>query len=238
MIAADVLQDSTYLEGTHQDINIPCNTSICIAGSETLQNQLLSYVMTREIGARCIIHDCTYGALNPDQKIRLGQDPVNLLILIDAENKKHEQVLESIYSDATLCRGTIALFNLDIAAGIEKKALSLNVRGFFYKDDQLEVFIKGIRSVISGEIWVSRKMLLKYVMDSFNNKNIPADDKATLTCRESEILAFVCTGSTNEDIANKMCISTNTVKTHLYKIFKKIHVENRLQAALWTTSNL
>jgi LuxR family transcriptional regulator of csgAB operon len=168
----------------------------------------------------------------------LNQDHGSLLILIDADYQNYEEALKSIALDETLCCGNIALFNLNESAGIEKKALSQNIRGFFYKDDQLDVFLKGIRSVFCGEIWVSRKMLLKYVMDGFCEKNISVEDKSTLTCRELEILSFVCTGSTNEEIANKMCISTNTVKTHLYKIFKKIHVENRLQAALWTASNL
>jgi LuxR family transcriptional regulator of csgAB operon len=45
-------------------------------------------------------------------------------------------------------------------------------------------------------------------------------------------------GATNEEIGAKLCISTNTVKTHVYNIFHKIKVPNRLQAALWAAKNL
>lgn len=59
-----------------------------------------------------------------------------------------------------------------------------------------------------------------------------------LTPRETEILALVAVGDMNEEIADKLCISTQTVKTHLYRTFKKINVSNRLQAAFWATKNL
>lgn len=222
----------------NQDQLVPSNATICIIGAVNLQNQFLSYVMSREIGTQCLIHDRKREVLSPEQNMLLEHDHDSLLILIDADYQDYEETLKSFAPDEALRRGSVALFNLNESTGIEKRALSQNIRGFFYKDDQFEVFLKGVRSVFSGEIWVSRKMLLKYVMDSFSDKNIPVEEKTPLTCREVEILNFVCTGSTNEEIANKMCISTNTVKTHLYKIFKKINVENRLQAALWTASNL
>jgi LuxR family transcriptional regulator of csgAB operon len=66
---------------------------------------------------------------------------------------------------------------------------------------------------------------------------VPADTTG-LTAREVQILAMVAVGSKNEDIADKLCISPHTVKTHIYNIFKKINVPNRLQAALWAANNL
>jgi LuxR family transcriptional regulator, positive regulator of biofilm formation len=48
----------------------------------------------------------------------------------------------------------------------------------------------------------------------------------------------VGSGAQNDEIAEKLFISPHTVKTHLYHIFKKISVPNRLQAALWVAKNL
>jgi DNA-binding CsgD family transcriptional regulator len=59
-----------------------------------------------------------------------------------------------------------------------------------------------------------------------------------LTPRQVEIVALVAVGATNDEIADRLRISPHTVKTHLYQVFKKINVPNRMQAALWAAKNL
>jgi LuxR family transcriptional regulator of csgAB operon len=59
-----------------------------------------------------------------------------------------------------------------------------------------------------------------------------------LTPREKAILALVACGASNETIAANLYISLHTVKTHIYNAFKKISVQNRLQAALWAAKHL
>ncbi|MCD6268973.1 MAG: helix-turn-helix transcriptional regulator, partial [Deltaproteobacteria bacterium] len=60
----------------------------------------------------------------------------------------------------------------------------------------------------------------------------------TLSVREKEVLMEIGIGSTNDQIADHLCISQHTVKSHVYRIFRKIHVPNRLQAALWASKYL
>jgi DNA-binding CsgD family transcriptional regulator len=48
---------------------------------------------------------------------------------------------------------------------------------------------------------------------------------------------MVASGATNEQISDRLFLSRHTVKTHVYNIFKKINVTNRLQAALWAAKN-
>jgi DNA-binding CsgD family transcriptional regulator len=52
-----------------------------------------------------------------------------------------------------------------------------------------------------------------------------------LSRREEEILACLCRGATNIDIAATLGVSPHTVKNHLQRIFRKIGVNNRTQAA-------
>jgi len=49
---------------------------------------------------------------------------------------------------------------------------------------------------------------------------------------------MVAVGATNDEISDKLCISPHTVKAHLYRIFRKINVPNRVQASLWAAQNL
>jgi len=56
-------------------------------------------------------------------------------------------------------------------------------------------------------------------------------NSAEFSKREAEVLLFLCHGFTNKEIAAKMLITTNTVKTHLKNIYGKLGVSNRTQAA-------
>lgn len=65
----------------------------------------------------------------------------------------------------------------------------------------------------------------------------PADDSINLlTPREREVLELVAEGLTNKEIAKRLTISVNTVRSHLRFILDKLHINNRVQAALWYQS--
>lgn len=214
------------------------NSSIYIIGPLTLQNEFLAYVINKEIGVKCSIFDRELNSFSLEPSSDIRDNKEISMILIDTEDQSFEEILKNIVTNGNFSNNYIALFNLNENSGVEKKALVRNIRGFFYKDDHFEIFLKGIRSIFRGEIWVSRQMLIKCVFEGFDERKIAIEEKTALTSREIEILTLVSMGSTNEEIAEKMCISTNTVKSHLYNIFKKIKVENRLQAALWAAANI
>ena len=80
--------------------------------------------------------------------------------------------------------------------------------------------------------------MTKLIYEDSTQDNSSKSDKIILTQRQAEILAQVAVGNTNDEIADRLCISPHTVKTHLYNIFRKINVPNRIQAALWAAKNL
>ncbi|TOO18680.1 helix-turn-helix transcriptional regulator, partial [Vibrio parahaemolyticus] len=49
---------------------------------------------------------------------------------------------------------------------------------------------------------------------------------------------FLSMGASNQQIAEQLFVSENTVKTHLHNIFKKIDVKNRVQALIWAKENI
>ena len=69
-------------------------------------------------------------------------------------------------------------------------------------------------------------------------KDSPSETGSSgLSRREAEILAHVAVGFNNQEIADKLSISPNTVNTHLHNVYKKINVPNRLQAIFWAAKN-
>ena len=60
---------------------------------------------------------------------------------------------------------------------------------------------------------------------------------ALLTEREREILAHAASGRGNKDIADQLCVSLDTVKTHLHHIYRKLGVAGRVEAVLAYLNN-
>jgi len=210
--------------------------AVHIIGQHRFQNELMAFYLKREIGVQCSVSKPPFTLDTKDTKRSDQSD----LILIECPDKDLEVFLSGLKKgDSNItARHLVALFNVDRGQGIEEKAVSLGINGIFYVEDPVESLHKGIKAIFDGELWISREALIKYVKEN-RLKDIPAKhDKALLTSREIEILAMISTGAKNEDIAEKLFISPNTVKTHVYNIFKKINVPNRLQAALWAAKNL
>jgi DNA-binding NarL/FixJ family response regulator len=204
--------------------------------NENFHSQALASILQREVGARCI---CCQNPVKVGEKAREWPAKASLL-LIDGTAKDFEAVLVDVQVQyQSSHNGPIpALYNLPAGSGIEKKAFSRGVRGFFYRHDSLEHMIKGVRALLKGELWMSRDLLVEFALKGSGKGNGIGGSEVLLTSREMQILALVSAGATNEEIAEKLDLSPHTVKTHLYNVFKKINVPNRFQAALWAAKNL
>lgn len=108
--------------------------------------------------------------------------------------------------------------------------------GVFRHDDDESRLIEGVKAVLNGEqtaeLSVMHPAMYAAEQTSSDSDNIP------LTERECEILNELRHGATNMDIARALFISENTVRTHLYNVFRKLSVKNRTQAVSWANENL
>jgi len=111
------------------------------------------------------------------------------------------------------------------------------ISAVFYLSTDEEHLVEGIRSVIRGECYFSQGFASYLINQSGAFRHMHSEDTG-LTHREKEILNKLRVGASNTEIAQLLFISENTVKTHLYNLFRKISVKNRTQAASWANDNL
>ena len=117
------------------------------------------------------------------------------------------------------------------------------VQGFFRTELGDEQLIKCIRVVARGEIWLDAEMTTlvfnEFIKGFMKKKDLlkPLTHLSSakldiLSPREMEIMELISKSMTNEEIADKLFISSKTVKTHLRNIFMKAGIRNRVEAAL------
>lgn len=208
---------------------------IYIVGSNQLQYGLLSFCLENELNALCVYQsEATSVDFNDEQ---VGKQKVWLFDCHDIEmNTLEEHVYGFVHSlpDDIL----IALFNVKPQLRLARIVKHNRIRGLFYKNDSRQMFLKGIRMILEGQLWLSRKMLSECILMPQEQSNPLKQEVKALSCREKIILQHVASGASNQEIADNLGISIHTVKTHLYKIYRKIDVPNRLQATLWANACL
>lgn len=116
-------------------------------------------------------------------------------------------------------------------------ALRAGASGFLLKDAHPATLLDALRRVHSGEALFAPPILTRlinhYVTDS--NPAQKATDSpalALLTPRETEVLTLVATGLSNDEISTELCISSNTVKTHISNLLAKLHARDRAQLVI------
>jgi len=211
--------------------------TVYIVGPRRVQNELIASCLRRATGARCVLGDDISGVQLRDDPIR---DRKPNLLLWDCQEEDPKNLVGRLRANGIQesSPNYIVLFNVYRDLGIEEECLWRGIRGFFYDDDSLSQFVKGVQAVLNGQLWFSRKTMTRYILENRGYSPRHKKEKSLLTQRETEVLAHLAVGRTNQDIADRLCISPHTVKTHLYNIYKKINTSNRLQAALWAAENL
>ena len=115
------------------------------------------------------------------------------------------------------------------------EAVLAGASGYLVKGSSLEDLVRGIELAAAGEAAVSPSVatkVLERVRATTPNPELAASIRATLSRRELQVLRLLAGGRDNVEIGRELVISPKTVKNHISSILAKLHVENRVQAAL------
>jgi len=115
------------------------------------------------------------------------------------------------------------------------RALEAGAKGYILKSAAGERLLQAITelyrggSPMSGSI--ARKVVERFQQQlSAQNRTDPSAEASLLTDRENEILDLLAQGIRNKEIADKLFVSPNTIRTHIYNIYEKLHVKSRIEA--------
>ena len=108
--------------------------------------------------------------------------------------------------------------------------------GIVYTTDGPEIWRKAVCSVAAGELWFPRKACANVLRMFLALEQRPSSYK--LTARETQVLELIGTGYRNQDIANLLFISKETVRWHVRMLYSKLGVASREGAIQLWRSNL
>ncbi|HXI97320.1 MAG TPA: response regulator transcription factor [Gemmatimonadaceae bacterium] len=119
--------------------------------------------------------------------------------------------------------------------------VNAGVAGFILKDATFEDFIATIRSVADGAQVLPPRMtgtLFSQIAHvAIRRGRKAALDEVRMTQREREVIALIAVGLSNKEIATRLNIATDTVKSHVRNVMDKLALHSRLQIAAYAHSH-
>ena len=137
-----------------------------------------------------------------------------------------DERVRSLGADSS--NGAIVVFSFSDRPEAVRHAMRAGAQGFISKAVPRQQIIEGIKRTAQGDRVILTQRSQHAQMDEA--LRWPGRDRG-LTERESELLSMLSTGMTNRELGSHLYISENTIKTHLRRLYSKLGVRNRAQAA-------
>lgn len=158
------------------------------------------------------------------------------ILLIDA--RLNEDKLFELQAHSTIQHAqATALVFAPKTPNLALLSLWNNLAGYFYETTPFFHLTEQIREIVNGQNCLPKTLLIAFfkhwqaIYQQQDNQMVQV--KLSLTRRELDILTHLQVEQSNLDIADSLFVSEHTVKSHLYRIFKKLNVTNRRQAINW-----
>jgi len=144
-------------------------------------------------------------------------------------------LLREVTNDRTLVDVRVVMLTTFELDEYVFEALRLGASGFLLKDAEPSALLAAIRVVADGGSLlapsVTRRVIDHFAGSSHAAK--PHSDLNQLTEREREMVAWVATGQSNQEIADALVVSPDTVRTHVSRAMVKLHARDRAQLVVF-----
>jgi two-component system, NarL family, nitrate/nitrite response regulator NarL len=125
-------------------------------------------------------------------------------------------------------RSLIVLWGENLTGEFAFQAMQLGVRGILDAGTSIDGLLAALQNVHRGMLCFEQELM----------QSLLGQPRVTLTRRQGQIVSLVSQGYKNKEIATAMGITEGTVKVYLYKLFRKLGMNDRLDMALYGLKNL
>jgi len=179
-----------------------------------------------------IVGECSDGAEAIDQARELIPD----VVLMDIRMRGLDGLEATRRITAEMPHVKVVMLTVSEQDDDLFEAIKSGARGYLLKNVEPEELLRLLRAVAAGEAALSPAVAAK-ILDQYSRGPTQERDgspqEPVLTEREKEVLALLVEGLGNKQIALRLCISGSTVRNHLHNILYKLHLENRIQLAIY-----
>ena len=139
------------------------------------------------------------------------------------------------FSGLVLLRGQypqipVVMISAQEEAVVVARAHEFGASGFIPKSSALPVLQEAVRAVLDGDVWWPPQLQEGAALSA--EARAASEGLASLAPQQFRVLAMVCDGLLNKQIAYELNVSEATIKAHVTAIFRKLNVRTRTQAAL------
>ena len=207
---------------------------VLLADDEPLMRRSLRMVIDSQPDLH-VVGEASNGDETVGAARRLAPDVVLMDIRMPGSDGIH--ATRAIAADPALRQVRVLVLSMYELDEYVYGALGAGASGFLLKDAHPVTLLDAIRRVHAGESLFAPTILTKLI-DHYVTESRPARTAAgrpvlaVLTPRETEVLGLVASGLSNDEIVSELCVSGNTVKTHIGNLLAKLHARDRAQLVI------
>jgi len=195
------------------------------------ENRLLREALSRMIGKLEDIQVVGLDAPEPFRTEDLLREEVEILLLT-SRGTINEDLLAIRKVRVTVPQVQVLLIGVTGAETEFLQCVRAGVRGYLPRDASAEDVIEAVRALQAGEAvcpGAFSAVLFRYLeREATSFPSASVHQRLGLTRREQQLIPLIAEGLTNKEIANRFCLSEQTVKNHLYRMKHKVGAEDRL----------
>lgn len=163
-------------------------------------------------------------------------DPVVLaaarpdLIVVDLDGQSSDVALSIGVCNRAVPTARICVLSMHLSPEMMQRCLSQGAEAYIVKDISPPELVRAIKTVAGGQSYVDPRVAGGLLRRRSQNNGKP--DIMDLSAREAEVLKLIAEGLANKQISARLHLSEKTVKNHVSRIFSKLNISARTQAAV------